>query len=80
MKPDRFKTPVTILTGLGFPTEVCTVMHGYRLLLEWPALHTDPAHALALNACKAAIDGDIEAETARKRFCHLRRETRYSRS
>jgi hypothetical protein len=68
MKPDMFETPVTILTGLGIPTKVCTVMHAYRLLLEWPVSRHDPARALALKACRAALNGDIDAETARGVF------------
>jgi hypothetical protein len=47
MTPDMFEKPVTILTGLGIPTPVCSVMHAYRLLLEWPGLDRDPTHAIA---------------------------------
>jgi hypothetical protein len=68
MKPDMFETPVVILTGLGFPTKVRTAMHAYRLLLEWPASRHDPERALALKACQAALNGDIDAETARGVF------------
>ena len=68
MKPDMFETPVAILTGLGFPTKVGTVMHAYRLLLEWPGSRHDPERALALKACRAAHNGDIDAETARGIF------------
>ena len=68
MKPDMFEQPVIILTGLGIPTPVRSVMHAYRLLLEWPGLDRDPTHAIAVKACKAAINGDIEAATARSVF------------
>ncbi|NKN35849.1 DUF982 domain-containing protein [Agrobacterium sp. a22-2] len=68
MKPDMFETPVTILTGLGIPTEIPTVTHAYELLMDWPADSYDPARALALKACMAALSGDIEAETARSVF------------
>jgi len=68
MKPDMFETPVTILTGLGIPTPVHSVMHAYRFLLEWPTPIDDATHAVALKACKAAIDGEIEPETARSVF------------
>ena len=30
MKPDMFEKPVTILLGLGIPTEVKSVMQAYR--------------------------------------------------
>ncbi|WP_312366126.1 DUF982 domain-containing protein [Ensifer sp.] len=68
MKPDMFEAPVTILTGLGIPTEVRTVMHAYRLLMDWPASPHDPARAFALKACRAALRDEIEAETARGVF------------
>jgi hypothetical protein len=68
MKPDMFETPVTILTGRGIPTPVRSVTQAYRLLLEWAAPGRDRAHTIALNACKAALTGDIEAETARSVF------------
>lgn len=64
MKPDMFKTPVTIFVGLGFPTDVCCVMEAYRHLVEWPASNRDALHRAALNACGAALRGEIEAETA----------------
>lgn len=68
MKPDMFEQPVTILAGLGIPTPVRSVMQAYRLLLEWPGLDSDPTHTIAVKACKTAIAGDIDAETARGVF------------
>ena len=68
MKPDRFRQPVSILVGLGLPTEVRSVMDAYRHLVEWPASMRDIAHSIALKACGAALRGEIEAETARGLF------------
>jgi len=68
MKPDMFREPVTILTGLGFPAEVRTVMDAYRHLADWPASNRNTAHSIALKACRAALRGEIEAETARGLF------------
>jgi hypothetical protein len=68
MKPDMFRQPVFILVGLGFPAEVRTVMDAYRHLVEWPASQRDGAHSVALKACRAALRGEIEAETARGLF------------
>lgn len=68
MKPDMFKTPVTILVGLGFPAEVRSVADAYRHLSEWSGSQRDAAHAIALKACGAALRGEIEAETARGMF------------
>ena len=67
MKPDMFEKPVTILLGLGIPTEVKSVMQAYQLLMEWRST-TDHSRELALKACKAAINGEIDAQTARAVF------------
>lgn len=68
MKPGIFRQPVIILFGLGFPVEVKTVMDVYRDLTDWPTSFRDTTHTVPLRACKAAIDGEIEAETARGLF------------
>jgi hypothetical protein len=68
MKPDMFRKPVTILVGLGLPVEVRDVLDAYRHLVEWPFSFRDAAHSVALKACKAALRGEIEAETARGLF------------
>ncbi|MBB2687805.1 UNVERIFIED_ORG: hypothetical protein GGD48_004924 [Rhizobium etli] len=68
MKPDMFKQPVPILVGLGFPAKVCSVMDAYRHLSEWPPSLWDTAHSVALQACRAALRGEIEADTARGLF------------
>ncbi len=68
MKPVMFRQPVSILVGLGFPTEVRSVMDAYRHLAEWPASLRDAADSVALKACGAALRGEIEAETARGLF------------
>lgn len=68
MKPDMFKQPVSVLVGLGFPAEVRSAMDAYRYLAELPAALRDNAHSVALEACGAALRGEIEAETARGLF------------
>lgn len=68
MKPDMFKTPVTILTGLGIPTPVKSVLHAYQLLMDWPAASRDRSHTIATNGCLAALNGHVETETARGLF------------
>lgn len=77
MKPDMFETPVTILTGLGMPTQIRSVLQAYRFLLEWPKTNHDAAHAVSLKACKAAIDGEIEPETACSIFVAFADNTTY---
>ncbi len=68
MKPDMFKQPVSVLVGLGFPTQVLGVLDAYKFLIEWPVSSRDAAHSVALKACRAALRGEIEAETARALF------------
>ena len=68
MKPEMFRQPVIILVGLGFPTQVRTVMDAYRHLVEWPTSSRDTTHSIALKACGAALRGEIESETARGLF------------
>ncbi len=63
MKPDMFEEPVTILLDLGIPTEVKSVMQGYRILMDW----RNPADQ-SRELCKAAINGEIDAQTARAVF------------
>ncbi|MBZ9606130.1 MULTISPECIES: DUF982 domain-containing protein [Phyllobacterium] len=74
MECNTFNTPVMIIVGLGFPTEVRTVAEAYALLSEWSLSKKEPAHAMALKACKAALCGDVEAETARGLFVAFARK------
>ena len=65
MKLGMFRTPVRILVGLGYPSEVKSVIEAYRLLDNWPALGRDAAHSVALKACRAALNGEIEPDIVR---------------
>ncbi|WP_064713479.1 DUF982 domain-containing protein [Rhizobium bangladeshense] len=67
MKPDTFEEPVVILLGLGIPTEVRSVLHAYQILMDWRQ-GADRARNLALNACRAALSGDVDPEMARAVF------------
>lgn len=68
MEHNLFEHPVTIVVGLGFPTEVKSVTEAIAVLHEWSPSKRDSAHTVAFNACKAALAGEIEAETARGMF------------
>ncbi|MDL2409618.1 DUF982 domain-containing protein [Rhizobium calliandrae] len=68
MERDCFRHPVTILMGLGFPAEIQGVREAYAWLNEWPPSKRNPTHAIALNACRAALAGEIDVETARGTF------------
>jgi len=68
LSPDQFQRPVVILTGLGFPTAVSSVMEAYMFLADWSSSKRDACHRLVVKASLAALNGDIEAETARGLF------------
>lgn len=68
MQHIRFEEPVTVLVGMGLPVRIETVMEAYALLQDWPAASRNSTHAVALNACKAGIAGEIDAETVRSAF------------
>ncbi|WP_348625907.1 DUF982 domain-containing protein [Mesorhizobium sp. LNHC232B00] len=65
MNRGQFEEPVTVLVGMGFPVAIENVMEAYALLQDWPAAGRNGAHAIALNACKAGIAGEIDPETVR---------------
>ncbi|WP_077068152.1 DUF982 domain-containing protein [Ensifer aridi] len=46
---------------------------------EWPPSKRVPTHATALNACRAALVGEIDVETARD-VCGLRATGQYPRT
>ncbi|TIO10876.1 MAG: DUF982 domain-containing protein [Mesorhizobium sp.] len=68
MDRSSFEKPVTILTGLGNPTRIESAAEAYALLSDWPAASRTAAHDIAAKACRAAMDGEIDAETARATF------------
>lgn len=74
MKHDCFRHPVTILVGLGFPAEIHGLREAYAWLNEWPPSKRNATHAIALNACRAALAGEIDVETARGTFVAFARQ------
>ncbi|WP_318528628.1 MULTISPECIES: DUF982 domain-containing protein [unclassified Mesorhizobium] len=68
MDRSSFEKPVTILTGLGTPTKIESAAQAHALLADWPAASRTAAHDIAAKACRAAMDGEIDAETARATF------------
>jgi hypothetical protein len=68
MKHDLFRRPVKVLVGLGFPAEIGSVRQALALLDDCAASKRNGAHAIALKACRAAMAGEVDAETARSMF------------
>lgn len=59
---------------MGYPAKIKIVQEAYALLEDWPQSRRDAAHAFALTACRAALSGEIEAETARGLFVAFARK------
>ncbi|CCV08125.1 conserved hypothetical protein [Mesorhizobium metallidurans STM 2683] len=75
MDRSSFEKPVTILTGLGTPTKIESAAEAYALLVDWPSASRTTAHDIAAKACRAAMDGEIDAETARATFVAFARRS-----
>lgn len=68
MTRNIFRKPVWILVGFGYPREIRDPLDAVVYLNEVPAPSRNDAYRVALNACQAAVMGDIEAATARSAF------------
>ncbi len=67
-----FEKPIRVWVGLGFPKQLNTVADAYQMLMEWCG--NSPEQKAAIRACKAALVGDIDAETARGVFLAFARK------
>lgn len=67
-----FEKPVRVWVGLGFPRQLNTVADAYQMLLNWCG--NSPEQKAAIRACKAALAGDVDAETARGIFLAFARK------
>jgi len=69
----HFEKPLRILVGLGFPRQIDTVAEAYQCAIEHGM--DSPERRAAIKACRAALAGDIEVETARGIFAAFARKT-----
>jgi hypothetical protein len=67
-----FEKPVRVWVGLGFPRQLNTVTDAYQFVLEWCG--NSPEQRAAMRACKAALVGDVDPETARGVFMAFARK------
>jgi hypothetical protein len=72
MLAKHFDKSVRVWVGLGFPRQINTVVDAYQFLLEWCG--NSPEQKAAIRACKAALVGDVDAETARGVFVAFARK------
>jgi hypothetical protein len=63
MLSQPFEKPVCVWVGLGFPRQLNTVVDAYQFVMDWCG--NSPEQKAAIRACKAALTGDVDAETAR---------------
>lgn len=64
----HFERPVSLLVGIGYPATIETVSQAYAFLEDWPWSQRDGSHKIALDACRAFLLGNVEAETVRSLF------------
>jgi len=67
-----FEKPIRVWVGLGFPRQLNTVADAYQFAVEWCG--NSPEQKAAIRACKAALVGDVEPETARGVFTAFARK------
>lgn len=72
MLAQPFLKPVLVWVGLGFPKQLNSVADAYQVAAEWCG--NSPEQRAALRACRAALAGDIDAETARGVFVAFARK------
>lgn len=72
MLAQPFLKPVVVWIGLGFPRQLNTVADAYQFASEWGG--NSPEQRAAVRACKAALAGDIDTETARGVFMAFARK------
>ena len=60
-----FSKPLSMFIGLGFPREISDAADAFELLNDMPSHMRGPAHSAALNACRAAMRGEVDQEVAR---------------
>jgi len=68
MERTRFNKPVSILVGLGYPAKIHSARQAYEYLLERPTIEASKGQSVAIRVCKAALQGEVDAETARSAF------------
>jgi len=66
MLSQPFKEPVRVWVGLGFPRQLNSVVDAYQFATEYCG--NSPEQRAAIRACKAALTGEIDPETARGVF------------
>lgn len=72
MLAQSFEKPIRVWVGLGFPRQLNTVVDAYQFAMEWCG--NSPEQKAAIRACKAALAGDLDPETAKGVFAAFARK------
>ena len=72
MLSQPFEKPVRVWVGLGFPRQLNTIADAYQFAVDWCG--NSPEQKAAIRACKAALVGDVDVETARGVFVAFARK------
>ncbi len=72
MFAEPFDKPIRVWVGLGFPRQLNTVADAYQFAADWCG--NSPEQRAAMRACKAALLGEVDAETARGIFMAFARK------
>ena len=72
MLSQPFERPIRVWVGLGFPRQLNSVVDAYQFVTDWCG--NSPEQKAAIRACKAALAGEIDAETARGIVVHFARK------
>ena len=67
-----FEKPIRVWVGLGFPRQLNTVVDAYQFAIDWCG--NSPEQRAAIRACRAALAGDVDAETAKGVFVAFARK------
>ena len=71
MLAQPFEKPVLVWVGVGFPRQLNTVFDAHQFARDWCG--NSPEQRAAIRACKAALAGEVDAETARGVFAAFAR-------
>ena len=66
MLSQPFEEPVRVWVGLGFPRQINSVVDAYQFAVDYCG--NSPEQKAAIRACKAALIGEVDPETARGIF------------
>jgi hypothetical protein len=72
MLAQSFEKPLRVWVGLGFPRQLNTVVDAYQFAMDWCG--NCPEQRAAIRACKAALAGEVDPETARGVFAAFARK------